>query len=338
VNEGDVAEQDKSVLTSAFEKPGEPEIPRKRRSTLVKVLIGMAVAVVVIVAGTAGAGLYFANKFDKNVKRIDNVFGELPQGERPGKAATATDAMNILLVGSDMRAPGQTTGSAGLPAGGSQRSDTIMLVHIPADRKNAYLVSLPRDSWVPIPGRGTAKINAAYAYGGPTLLVRTLEKLTDVQIDHYAQIDFAGFKSMTDAVGGVDVPGAGHLDGESALAYVRERHHLAHGDFDRIKRQQAFLRALMAKSTGKLTDPGALTGLLDAVTRSVSVDDGMSGGDLRSLTLSMRGVRSADVHFSTAPTKGTGMVGDQSVVFLDPPADRVLWTAMRNDEMSTWTG
>ena len=331
-----MTEQDKSVLTSAFEKPGEPESPRKRRSTLVKVLIGMAVAVVVIVAGTAGAGLYFANKFDKNIKRIDNVFGELPQGERPGKAATAADAMNILLVGSDMRAPGQTTGSAGLPAGGSQRSDTIMLVHIPADRKNAYLVSLPRDSWVPIPGRGTAKINAAYAYGGPTLLVRTLEKLTDVQIDHYAQIDFAGFKSMTDAVGGVDIPGAGHLDGASALVYVRERYSLAHGDFDRIKRQQAFLQALMAKSTGKISDPVALTKLLDAVTNSVSVDSGMSGGDMRSLALSMRSVRGGDVQFHTAPNKGTGMVGDQSVVFLDATAGKDLWEAMRNDRMSAW--
>jgi anionic cell wall polymer biosynthesis LytR-Cps2A-Psr (LCP) family protein len=333
-----VTDQDRPGPTGAYEETDEPVAGRGRRSTLVKVLLGMAVAVVVIVAGTAGAGLYLANKLDKNIKRIDNVFSELPEEERPNKVPVAADAMNVLLVGSDVRAQGQTTGSAGLPTGADERSDTIMLVHLPADRDNAYVVSLPRDSWVPIPGRGTAKINAAYAYGGPTLLVRTIEQLTDVQIDHYAQIDFAGFKAMTDAVGGVDVPGAGHLGGDQALAYVRERKSLPNGDFDRIKRQHAFLRALMTKSTGTLTDPGAFTDLLEAVTRAVSVDDGMSAGDLRSLTLGMRGVRSADVHFHTAPTEGTGMVGNQSVVFLDPQADRALWTAIRNDAMTTWKG
>ncbi|HEV7755135.1 MAG TPA: LCP family protein [Mycobacteriales bacterium] len=334
MNEGDVVEQDKSVLTSAFEQPEENPAPRRRRSTLVRVLIGMVVAVVVIVAGTAGAGVYFANKLDKNIERIGNVFGPLPREGRPGKEPVAADALNVLLVGSDVRAKGQTTGSAGTPTGGSERSDTIMIVHIPADRKHAYVVSLPRDSWVPVPGRGITKINAAYAYGGPTLLVRTIEQLTDVQIDHYAQVDFAGFKSMTDAVGGVDIPAAGHLDGESALAYVRERKTLANGDFDRIKRQHRFLRALMSRA--KPTDPVAFTKLMDAVTRSVSIDDGMSGGDLRSLALGMRSVRAGDIHFHTAPTKGTGMVGDQSVVFLDPSADRLLWEAIRNDRMSTW--
>jgi anionic cell wall polymer biosynthesis LytR-Cps2A-Psr (LCP) family protein len=336
VNGDDVEKQDETVLTTAFTEEDEPAAPRRKRSTLVKVLIGMAIAIVVIVAGTAGAAVYVANKLDSNVERIDNVFAPLPRQERPGKESAAADAMNILLVGSDVRSNGQTTGSAGTPTGTSERSDTIMLVHLPADRQDAYVVSLPRDSWVPIPGHAHAKINAAYAFGGPTLLVRTIEKLTDVQIDHYAQIDFAGFESMTDAVGGVDVPGAGHLDGRSALTYVRERKTLANGDFDRIKRQHAFLRALMAKSTGKLTDPMALSSLLDAVTNSVSVDDGMSGGDLRSLALSLRGIRGGDVHFHTAPHRGTGTVGDQSVVFLDPSADRELWTALRNDAMGTW--
>jgi anionic cell wall polymer biosynthesis LytR-Cps2A-Psr (LCP) family protein len=335
MNGDDVDRQDDSVLTTAFTDAGEPAPPRRRRSTLVKVFVGMAIAVVVIVAGTAGAAVYLANKLD-NVQRIDDVFTALPESERPGKAPAGADAMNILLVGSDVRAEGQTTGSAGTPTGTAERSDAIMLVHLPAERKDAYVVSLPRDLWVAIPGHADAKINAAYAYGGPTLLVRTIEKLTDVQIDHYAQVDFAGFESMTDAVGGVDVRGAGHLDGKAALKYVRERKALAGGDFDRIKRQHAFLRALMAKSTGKSTGPGAFTDLLDAATRSVSVDDGMSPGDLRSLALSLRGLRGGDVHFRTAPHRGTGMVGDQSVVVLDPVADRKLWTALRNDAMGTW--
>jgi anionic cell wall polymer biosynthesis LytR-Cps2A-Psr (LCP) family protein len=300
-----------------------PDTPkRRRRSRLFTVLVTLAVVIVVVAAGAGGFGLYLANKLDNNINRVGDVFAPLPKAQRPVK--TVAKAMNIVLVGSDARS-GDTT----------SRSDTIMIMHIPADRASLTVVSIPRDSWVDIPGRGKAKVNAAFAYGGPTLLIATVEKLTGVAIDHYAEIDFAGFKSMTDAVGGVQLDGQ-QLDGEKALTYVRERKSLPRGDFDRIERQQRFLQALMARSTSKLTDPVALTRLLDAVTRSIGVDNGFTGGQMRSLALSLRSVRGGDVHFLTVPVTGTGREGDQSVVYLDTKQGPQLWKSIRDDAPERW--
>jgi anionic cell wall polymer biosynthesis LytR-Cps2A-Psr (LCP) family protein len=158
---------------------------------------------------------------------------------------------------------------------------------------------------------------------------------------------------MTDAVGGVDVDvaepfvgahhqftaGTNHLDGDAALAFVRERHSLPRGDFDRIQHQQQFLKALMAKTTshGELTDPVGLTRLLDAVTRSVSVDSELSGGDLRSLAFSVRTLRGGAVKTLTVPNAGTGRVGAASVVFLDAARDRVVFAAVREDRVASIT-
>jgi anionic cell wall polymer biosynthesis LytR-Cps2A-Psr (LCP) family protein len=186
---------------------------------------------------------------------------------------------------------------------------------------------------VPVPGKRRAKINSSFAWGGPTLLIQTIENFTDVRIDHFMQVSFSGFESMTDAVGGVDLPGAGHLGGKAALVWVRERKSLPNGDFDRIKRQQTFIKVLMKKSFDSANNPFALTGFADAASKAVSVDSGLTGGELRSLALSARGLRSSSVVFSTAPTTGTGTVGDQSVVFLDKQAGVQLWTAMREDKM-----
>jgi anionic cell wall polymer biosynthesis LytR-Cps2A-Psr (LCP) family protein len=189
-----------------------------------------------------------------------------------------------------------------------------------------------------VPGERRAKINSAFAWGGPTLLIQTIEQFTDVHIDHYAQVSFAGFEGMTDAVGGVDLPGAGHVDGKAALVWVRERKTLPGGDFDRIKRQQTFIKVLMNKASDSFNNPFALTDLLDAASKAVSVDSGLTGGELRSLALSARSLRSSSVVFSTAPTTGTGMVGDQSVVFLDKQAGIRLWAAMREGRMGELTG
>jgi len=166
------------------------------------------------------------------------------------KVPLAKGAQNILLIGSDSR----TSVADG-------RSDVIILVHVSADRQKVYLVHFPRDMYVDVPGHGKDKINAAYAYGGPQLLIRTLRNLVDVPIDHAAVIGFEGFKAMTDAVGGVDVyaeeasnefgyvfhVGMNHLDGEAALGFVRERYQLSKGDISRGRRQQAFVKALMLK-------------------------------------------------------------------------------------------
>src|SRR5699024_4791673 len=191
------------------------------------------------------------------VERIPDVFA-IPEAERP--ASGSKEDLNILLAGSDVRAPGGTTGEAAESgwAPGAGRSDAIMILHIDADRESAYLVSIPRDSWVTIPGEGKNKINAAFSLGGPALYVKTIEKLTGIRIDHLAMIDFEGFKQLTDALGGVTIDiadsgcgrdaGTYDMNGAEALEYVRQRKCLEGGDFDRVKRQQNFLRQLMGKT------------------------------------------------------------------------------------------
>lgn len=292
---------------------------RRRGVRWGRVFLVLGILALVLVVGTVATGAYMFNKIDGQVKRVGDVFAALPQDERPPKQADGSE--NILLVGFD-------SWKRSVP-----RSDTIMLVHLPADRKKAYVVSIPRDSWVPVPGKRRAKINSSFAWGGPTLLIQTIEKFTDVRVDHYMQVSFSGFEAMTDAVGGVDLPGAGHLDGKAALVWVRERKSLPGGDFDRIKRQQTFIKVLMKKSSDSADNPFALMDLLNAASKAISVDSGLTGGELRSLALSARSLRSSSVVFSTAPTTGTGMVGDQSVVFLDKQAGVELWTAMREDTM-----
>ncbi|RSN51289.1 MULTISPECIES: LCP family protein [Actinomadura] len=322
--------------------------PRKKRWP--RVLIAIGVFVALIVAGAGGLVWQRQSSYNGNIDRIQGV---MPEANRPGPNVAGTE--NWLLVGSDRRSDEQTTG-AGNDAWkpGEQRTDTIMLMHLPADRKKAYLISFPRDSWVDVPGYGKQKINAAFSFGGPKLLIQTIEGLTGVRIDHYGAIDFAGFESMVDALGGVTVniknsvydparkvnwqAGPQELDGEEALLFVRQRYNLPNGDFDRMKRQQALLRALAKKAadSGTLTNPLKLDRFLSALTKSISVDEGLSGGDLRSLALSLRSVRVSDVTFLTTPHKGTGMVQKQSVVFLDPQKATVLFESVKTAEMAQY--
>jgi LCP family protein required for cell wall assembly len=322
---------------------GDVGKPRRRRRRNILIAIGLFV---VLVAGGL-TGLFFQRQsaLDHNIERIPQAF---PTGaNRPAAAPEGVE--NWLLIGSDTRATGRRPGQTSV---GSQRSDTIMLVHLPKDRKAAYMVSIPRDSWVNIPGHGQAKINAAFSWGGSALLIDTIEKLTNVRIDHFAILDFEGMKTMTDALGGVDVrvsrtvtdtrhgetwkEGVNHLDGERALAFVRQRYGLTGGDFDRIKRQQAFLKALANKavSKGTLTNPLKLNAFLDALTKSVSVDDTVKIGDLRSLAFGSRNMRPSDIAFMTAPNRGPGRVGAQSIVRLDLAKCQLLFSAIRQDTVA----
>jgi LCP family protein required for cell wall assembly len=202
---------------------------------------------------------------------------------------------------------------------------------------------------VPIRGHGNAKLNAAFSFGGPPLLIATIERLTGVRVDHFAILDFDGFRSMTDALGGVTVrvartvrdparkvvwpAGTHHLDGARALDFVRQRHNLPGGDLGRIKRQQAFLKALAGQvvDTGTLANPLKLNAFLEAATKAVSVDESLTISRLRSLALQFRSVRAGDVVFVTAPVAGAGTAGRQSVVYLDRVKGRPLYQALRTD-------
>ena len=172
-----------------------------------------------------------------------------------------------------------------------------------------------------------------------------MEKLTGLRIDHLAVIDWQGFRQLTDALGGVTLDVATDegsvektMNGEQALTYVRERYHLPGGDFDRIKRQQHFLRALMQQTLARdtLSNPVKLTRALDAVTKNLTVDEEFTSGEMRNLALSARNLRSQGVSFLTAPIRGTGREGKQSVVYLDAERSRGLWQAIRSDDLPTW--
>jgi LCP family protein required for cell wall assembly len=257
----------------------------------------------------------------------------------PTRDPASGKAMNILLVGSDSR----TTVANG-------RSDVIVLIHVSSDRQHAYLVHFPRDLYVNVPGHGKDKINAAYAYGGPQLLVRTLQNLVDVPFDNVAVIDFEGFKAMTDALGGVNVyaeeassktgivnVGMNHFDGDQALAFVRERYELSEGDISRGRRQQAFIKALMleALSEKTLTNPSRFADFVGAGARNLTVDNAFSVSDMRSQALQLRGLGRKDIVFIAAPITGFGTSPrGASIDIVDEAAMARLSTALRNDTMS----
>ncbi|NIH66335.1 LCP family protein [Modestobacter marinus] len=328
--------------------------PAPRRRWLRRTLTSLGVLALVL-AMVIGTGLWFlSNRYGSNIDRVGDVFAALEEGSRPaapsptGDLQPTEDPITFLLVGSDTRAelaPGE------LP---DARSDAIMLARFAGDREHAQVVSIPRDSWVDIPGHGKGKINAAYALGGPPLLIRTIEQLTGVRIDHYAAIDFAGLIQVTDDLGGVDVvvaettsngpytfsEGLNHLDGDQARWYVGQRYDLPGGDFDRVKRQQNYLRAMFTRlfSQEVFTSPGKLDSALRAVTSAVAVDDALSNGDLLSMAYSLRGLTPADVEFFTAPVLGTGTEGAASVVYLDQTAGERMWGYLQTDSLGQNAG
>ncbi|MGX7671286.1 LCP family protein [Plantactinospora sp. DSM 117369] len=315
------------------------------RRRLARLAILVTVLVLVLVAGGLVAGWLYGRSIDQRIERLD-VFGPLPQEGRPAKSADGP--LNFLVLGRDAADPGEN----------SSRTDTIILVHVPADRERVQAISIPRDTWVTIPetadGRPAtqAKINAAYAWGGAPLMVSTVERFTGVRIDHVVVVDFAGFAQIVDALGGVQVTvdrtfvasepphrafvqGVRHLDGASALDYARERHAFPDGDFARMRHQQDLIAAMVDQAArGELlTNPRRLDQFLRAAAQAVSVDENLS---LFELGWTLRRLTSARISMFTSPSAGTGMVGDQSVVFADTAAAGRLFEAVRTDRMDGW--
>jgi LCP family protein required for cell wall assembly len=322
--------------------------PKWGRITLL--VVGLVVVIGLVVAG---CGIAYLTGLDDKLHRTDAFSG---LGERPAKSVQGTQ--NILLLGSDSRDGGAYDPDAKPNTGTvkNERSDAIMVLHIPEDHSKAYIISIPRDTYVFVPehdghGGTKAKINAAFAWGGIPLTVLTVERYTGVKIDHVVKIDFNGFKKMTDAVGGVDVnvektvtdprskrtfkAGMNHLDGAGALDYVRQRYGLPGSDFDRIRRQQIFIRALMQKATdsGTLTNPVKLKHFLDAATESLTVDQSFSLSDL---AMELRSLRADDIKFVTSPHLGSQIVDGQSVVVSDKAKASALWDAVDKDKVQEW--
>jgi LCP family protein required for cell wall assembly len=330
--------------------PGRPYKSRRRpRWGRIALLAGLAALIIAVIAAISIYG--YANGLDKDLKRTD-AFSEIT-GDRPAKAVEG--AQNILLVGSDSRDPDAKENTAN-----AWRADTLILMHIPEDHKSAQLVSIPRDLWVVIPKSNSAacsdgsraKINASFAFGGLPRAVHTVECLTDVKVDHVMSIDFGGFKEVTDALGGVDLPvdqtitsihkphrvftkGMMHMNGEQALDWVRQRKQFPRGDFARMQHQQEFLKALMEKaaSSGTLANPGKLNDFLKSVTAAVTVDQSFSLSDM---AVQFRNIRGGNLTFITSPNKGSETISGQSVVVSDREKAIALYKAMAGDKMAGW--
>ena len=293
---------------------------------------GLALGVVLLL----GVGLYLLQRaYDGEV---DRIAGAMPT--EAGRPSSTGRGENWLLIGSDKREDMPWMGA---------RADAIMLVHLSEDGSRVSVIAIPRDGWVPVPGHGTTKINAAFAHGGPSLLIRTVERLTKVRVDHYAALDFNGFVEMTDALGGVDVTitkrthdpmhqrtweaGRHHLNGVEALDFVRQRWNLPSGDLDRIKRQQAFLQALANKALDT-RNPVKIDRFIRAVSRSVTVDGSVTSGTLRSLA--RRLLETSTLEYVTTPVEGPAARGDQSVILLDEAAMKDLFDAVREDRVGDY--
>ncbi|MGP9489816.1 LCP family glycopolymer transferase [Glutamicibacter sp. AOP5-A2-7] len=333
------------------EQPARPRAKKKRTGR--GILIG--ILALVVIAGLVAGGYVWnlGRTFDEKSDKIAEAF---PAEEtRPEVKEESKDAVNILLLGSDTRATRDVDDSEDdfgtLPNGG--RSDTMMLVHIPADRDGVYVTSVMRDTWLDIPGVGTAKINRAFASGGVPKAVETLEGLFGVRINHVASIDFEGFKGLTDALGGVTVnnpqafrqsitngmyfpAGVQTLDGEQALAFVRERKSFPGSDYGRVKNQQLFVKAMLGQIMSKetLTNPAKLNSVVSEMAPFIAVDESLDASAVAGYATSMMNVRPNDMTFFTLPNNGPGRSADgQSIVIPDMATIDKFGTALQEDKM-----
>jgi LCP family protein required for cell wall assembly len=340
--------------------PDETERRKRHRRRVLAWTCGVLALLLVI----AAVGVYLAYRhLSHNVasRNITGLTGPKIHDPAPGD-------QNIVVVGSDSRAG--TNGQYGSPqAYPTAQSDTLMIVHLAANRKWAEVISIPRDSWVSIPscnmGNGQMsspqdfKINEAFALGslhgdqatGIACTIKTLQANTGVPMDHFVGINFNGFKDMVNALGGVQVctsqtindpqshlylPAGYHrLNGQQALGYVRARYSLGDGsDLERIGRQQAFMASLASRAQSELYNPVAIYGFLDAATQSVTIDSGLGGiNGLYALATELKSLPSRKLTFITMPTFPRSEVdpSDTANVMWQQPAASQIFTSMRDD-------
>lgn len=293
----------------------------------------VALGVVAILLIGGGYGAYNYERFVGGVTRVDAI-PAAPKGAKATTAAgTDTHAENILLVGDDHRPAGASAAEMAKLGtqndGGSMNTDTMIVLHLSGDRKSATMISFPRDSYVPIPGHGTNKLNAAFALGsengggdtgGARLLIQSIQNLSGLTIDHYVRISLLGFYQLVKALGpinvclneavhdhysGINLPaGPSTLDAQQALAFVRQRHGLPRGDLDREVRQQYFLtqEARQILTAGTLLNPVKLGNVLDAVSKSMQADSGLN---FLTLATQLRNLRPDNIRSATIPVLGT---------------------------------
>ena len=319
----------------------------------IKIFTGISVGVLVISAISA---LAFGT-VTASINKIDAFAG---LDKRPDKKSSA---VNYLLVGSDTREglskaelKALRVGSVATAAG--KRSDTMLLVHISKARDKAVLISIPRDTFALIPAHTNAagkiiapvhsKINSAFNWGGAPLLIQTIEEMTQLKIDHYIEVNFAGFAKVVDSLGGIEVctkknindpkshlileAGVHTLNGIEALKYVRTREFDGLGDLGRMQRQQAFMSSVIKKATsaGVLLNPVTVT---SSSLSAVTTDEGLKNSDLIALAKQMKSLATSSVRTLTVPLSNLNYYsnGVTSAVLWDPVLAPELWDRLRED-------
>jgi LCP family protein required for cell wall assembly len=279
------------------------------------------------------------------------VSGSLGRLDAGTVGTPSSGPLNILVAGVDDRSGLTAKQEAQLHVGHdvSDNSDTLMVVHVPASHQYVRVVSLPRDSWVFIPGHGMNKINAAFGLGGPKLMVRTVEENTGLTIDDYVEVNFLGFVKVINALGGVNIclpfgiddPDSGlHLsagmhqvNGVTALKFARDRHSFALSDLARISDQQQLLSSLLSKAikSGTLANPVKLASFLSSATAAVKVDRGLN---VDALANQLRGIRPGNVTFATVPISTLNYLAPtgQSAVLWNHSAANALFAQLKNDQ------
>ncbi|CAL9464370.1 LCP family protein [Streptomyces sp. Tu 3180] len=337
---------------------------RAARRTRVLKAAGLALAGVLVLGAGAAGWVYWQLNGNIRSVDIDGALGDdRPAGPPPASpdasgpaSPVPTGSLNILVLGSDSRGGAENRALGGGDSAGA-RSDTAMVVHLGAGRRAATVVSIPRDTLVDRPacpledGESTraasgVMFNSAYEVGGPVCAVKTVESLTDVRMDHYVEIDFAGFARLVDALGGVTVTteedidddrshltldaGTHHLDGTDALALARTRYDIGDGsDLGRIGLQHQLVKALLEQIADEdlLTSPTRLYRVADTVTGSLTTDTGLDSlGELTRLAQSLRDLPPDGVTTLTMPVVPAPW--DRNRVVADEPEAGELWASL----------
>jgi LCP family protein required for cell wall assembly len=313
---------------------------RKARQRRALLLASSAMsALILLVAGSAWGLTSYVNS---HLSRVN-----------AGTTGTPSSGpLNILVAGLDERSGLTPHQQALLHVGSSQGevdTDTLMLVHVPADHRYVRVVSLPRDSWVNIPGHGMSKINAALGLGGPQLMVQTVEQATGLTVNDYVEVNFLGFVKVIDALGGVNIclpyavddrysglhmsAGMHHVNGITALEFARDRHSFPTSDLARIQDQQQLVSTALSKgiSSGMLANPLRLESFLSATAAAIKVDQGFN---VVRLADELRGLSPGDVTFTTVPLSNASYVTPtgESAVLWNTSAAGALFNELKTDQ------
>jgi LCP family protein required for cell wall assembly len=312
---------------------------RHARAQRTLALVTSALSLLVLLA--SGGGWLLAGYVSSHLGRVN----------AGTSAAAPSGPLNILLAGVDIRAGLTKREQRVLHVGHAtgHNSDTLMLVHVTADHRHIMVISMPRDSWVNIPGFGMNKINAAIGLGGPPLMVRTVEQATGLTINDFVEVNFLGFVKIIDALGGVDVclpyavndpysglhlsAGRHHVGGIRALQFARDRHSFALSDLARISDQQQLLSSVLSEavSSGTLTNPIKFARFLAAATSATKVDQQFN---VVALADQLRYVRPGDVSFTSVPLASTNYQAPngESAVLWNAAAARALFAQVKADQ------